>query len=119
VTRNSAGASSKQDVQIEASERWQQDFRWPAGETIAGRVVTANSAPIPNVGVSAVPNQRGVRNGSGYGVSMRTDSEGRFTFRDLSPSGEWIFTLSASAYREGLVKVTTGSVDVVVTAVAK
>ena len=108
-----------EDVQIEASERWQRDFRWPAGDTIAGRVVTADGVPVPKEGVFVVPKHQNVRNGSGHGVWMYTDADGRFAFLHLSPAGEWILTLSAGAYREARVKVTTGSVDVVVTAVAK
>jgi len=111
--------SGRKLVQIEASERWQRDFRWPAGDTIAGRVVTADGAPVPKEGVFVVPKHQNVRNGSGHGVWMYTDADGRFAFLHLSPAGEWILTLSAGAYREARVKVTTGSVDVVVTAVAK
>ena len=106
------------DVQIEANERWQQDFRWPAGDTIAGRVATADGAPVPQARSSSCRHGH-AHNGSGYGVATQSDRDGRFSFRDLSPSGEWILTLSASVYRESSVTVTTGSGDIVVTAVAR
>jgi hypothetical protein len=110
----------EQEVQIQSVERWQQDFRWPPGETIAGRIVTSDGVPVPDAAVFAVPaRSAGLRDGSGYGVGTRSDREGRFAFRHLSASGEWVLELRAGGHRETRVKVKTASMDVVVTVTAK
>ena len=76
--------------------------------------------PIPDTAITAIPARPAKpRNGSGYGVGTRSDRDGRFVFRDLSPSGEWILDLRLSGYRETVLKVTTGSIDVVVKATAE
>jgi hypothetical protein len=110
----------KEEVNIQAIERWQQDLRWPTGETIAGRVVTSDGVPVPGATVFAVPvRSAGLRDGSGYGVGTRSDREGRFAFRHLLASGEWVLELRAGGHRETRVKVKTGSTDVVVTVAAE
>lgn len=110
----------KTDVQIQPKERQQQDIRWPSGETIAGRVVTSDGAPVADAVLFAVPARiAGLKNGSESGVWVRAGSDGRFAFRDLLSSGEWVVRLQATGFRETATKVKTGSTDVVVTAVAK
>ena len=67
----------KQELQIQAVEHWQQDYRWPSGETIAGRIVTSDGVPVPDAAVFAEPARvAGLRDGSGYGVGTRSDVTG-------------------------------------------
>jgi hypothetical protein len=110
----------KQEVQIQPTEHWQQDYRWPPGQTIAGRIVTSDGRPVADAPIAAIPvHIAGVRDGSGYGVGTRSDSEGRFTFRHLLVSGEWVLELHPAGYRQTRVKVAPGSLDVVVTVTAE
>jgi hypothetical protein len=110
----------KQEVQIQPVEHWQQDYRWPSGEAIAGRIVTPDGVPIPDAGVFAEPARiAGLRDGSGYGVGTRSDRDGRFAFRHLLASGDWVLELRAAGHRTIRVKVKTGSMDVVVTVTAE
>jgi hypothetical protein len=108
------------DVQIQQQGRQQQDIRWPSGQMIAGRVVTSDGVPVANAALFAVPARTaGLKDGSASGVWTRAGSDGRFAFRDLLSSGEWIVRLQAKGFRETATKVKTGSTDVVVTVVAK
>lgn len=69
---------------------------------------------ISSVGIFVVPARiAGLRDGSGYGVWMRSDADGRFVFGHLLAPGERVLELRADGYREAHLKVTTGSTDIV------
>ena len=107
-------------VQIPPNEILEKDIKWPAGETIAGRIVTSDGVPIPGAGIAALPVSKTPRHdGSGYGVGVTADAEGRFVFRYLTFSGPWMLESKPHGYRETRLSVKAGTTDVVLTMVGE
>ena len=107
-------------VQIPPNEILEKDIKWPSGETIAGRIVTSDGIPIPGAGIAALPVSKPPRHdGSGYGVGVTADAEGRFVFRYLTSSGPWMLEVKPIGYRETRLLVKAGTTDVVLTMVGE
>jgi Carboxypeptidase regulatory-like domain len=103
-------------MQIPPNEVLDKDLKWPAGETIVGRIVTSDGVPIPGAFISAIPISKTLLgDGSGYGVATASDAEGRFIFRSLTFSGQWMLKAQPHGYRETRLQVKVGTTDVVLT----
>jgi hypothetical protein len=94
-----------------------QDVHWPSGESIAGRFVDAHGLPIVGANLSALPAGISPFLDQFYPfldqfyqaeVVVRTDSDGRFTFRHL-PRGGWV--LRGYLAKNAELTVTTGTTD--------
>jgi hypothetical protein len=98
------------DTQIEAHAQRQQDVRWPLGESIAGRFVDAAGLPIVGANLSALPAGTSPLPDRfpNTEVMVRTDSDGRFTFRHLA-HGSWVLHSYLANHAE--LTVTTGTSD--------
>ena len=108
------------EVQIRPNERKEKDLQWPSGETIAGRIVTSGGVPIPGVGIAALPVlTTPAQDGGGYGVVVRSDTQGRFVFHDLTFKGAWMLETAPYGYHQTRLKVPAGTKNVVLTAVAE
>jgi len=107
-------------VHVTPNETRSDDLRWPAGPTLAGRVVTPQGQPVAGVRVttSSADRDRLFWEGS---LDAITDADGRFTFRHLA-IGTW--TVSADPFTKGAVirSITldaAGTADVVLVVAAR
>jgi len=106
------------EVQVPPIQILEKDIKWPSGGTITGRIVTSGGLPISGAGISALPIARpGLRDGSGYGVGVTSDAEGRFVFRFLTFSVPWLLEAKPRGYRQTRLQVKAGTTDVVLTVV--
>ena len=78
------------DVHITANETRSDDVRWPAGPTLAGRVVTPQGAPVARVRVTTSSADRDRASWEGS-LETITDADGRFSFPHLA-AGAWRVT---------------------------
>jgi len=77
-------------IHLATDERRQEDVQWPAGTAIEGQIISRRGGPIPRARILAVPAGRHLRtDGSGSGVLVESDVNGRFVLGHLSP-GEWV-----------------------------
>lgn len=96
---------------IKNSEARRSNVRWPAGATIAGEVVDESGRPRAGVSIWVVPKDhpRAEPNRAEPGrVSMRTDKQGRFSFRHLEP-GTWVLSGHPGPPKD--LEVETGTTD--------
>jgi len=92
-----------------AGERRGADVRFPAGESIAGRLVDEAGLPAAHAALFASSSEQ-------RRVDVRSDANGRFVFKHLAPG---IWELAAIGLDHVSVSAATGSRDVVVTVPAK
>jgi protocatechuate 3,4-dioxygenase beta subunit len=80
-------------TRIVRNEHRQQDLSYPKGMTLAGVIVDDGGAPIAEARLSARPRDEDRPPSSFHPqqVTVRADSNGRFTFRHLEP-GAWVIT---------------------------
>lgn len=98
------------------NERRQVDIHWPAGGTIAGRVVAKDGLPIVGVSIRATPaGNWPLYDGSEIGVETTSGPDGRFVFRHLVPSVPWRVDFSSKNHGWTETKMTVGTTDAIVT----
>jgi hypothetical protein len=103
-------------VVFQQNERRRADIHWPAGGTIAGRVVAKDGAPIAGVSIRATPaGHSPLYDGSEIGVETTSDSGGHFAFRHLAPSVPWRVDFSSNDHGWTDTKLTVGTTEAVVT----
>ena len=107
-------------VHVTANETRNDDVRWPAGPTLAGRVVTPRERPLARVRVTASSADRDRVSWEGS-LETITDADGRFTFPHLAV-GPW--RVSANPYAKNAVTRTitldaAGTPDIVLVVPAR
>ena len=103
-------------VSIQPRERRKEDVHWPAGGTIAGRVVATDGKPVAGVAIRAKPASHAyLHDGSSLGVETTSDPEGHFILRHLRFAGPWTLHFSSTGRGWTEVKVNVGTTDAAVT----
>ena len=107
-------------VHVTGSETRNDDVRWPAGPTLAGRVVTPAGAPLARVlvTVSSADRDRVFWEGS---LETETDADGRFTFPHLAV-GPWRVSANPdakNAVTQTITLDTAGTPDIALVAPAR
>jgi hypothetical protein len=106
----------EKDVLFQPNERRRDDIRWPAGGTIAGRVVGNDGVPIVGVSVRATPaGQNPLYDGSSAGIETTSDAGGHFVLRHLASAVPWRVSFSSNGHGWTESNLSVGVVDAVVT----
>lgn len=100
-------------VELATGAPLRDDVRWPAGDSIAGRVVDASGAPIAGARLTALPKGTvdRVDRFDADEVMLEADVDGRFTFRHLRP-GTWVVRGDRRASQQTTVEIKTPATDV-------
>jgi hypothetical protein len=99
-------------VHIATDEQRQEDIRWTAGTEIGGRVVNKSGTPIEGARIFAVrAGSKYYDDGSGHGVEVNTDHEGRFVFQHMG-AGDWLLKVSIRGEQQARVIVPAEVMDV-------
>ncbi|HEY5926951.1 MAG TPA: carboxypeptidase-like regulatory domain-containing protein [Kofleriaceae bacterium] len=88
------------------------DIKWPAGETISGRVVDPNGQPIAGARLTALPPgavDLSDRFADGE-VMLEAGADGRFTLRHLQP-GAWTITGDRRASKHTTMTIKAGTTN--------